>query len=133
MNIRKLIYITLSISSLAGDSAGGSTSSFLIHFDDLSFDLGDVAALELVALVLLLQQLQVPLDLLPPLSLELPLKPRHGLLLRLLSHPPLCPLTLDPLTEQLDLVPVVTLDRVHHQTVLLTLPLLRLLVLALFL
>ena len=72
----------------------------------------------------------MPVDLLAPLSLELPLQPRHGLLLGLLGNAPLRPLRLDPLPQELDLVPVVGLDRVPHQTVLLTLTLLRFLVLA---
>ena len=82
------------------------------------FDLADVAALKLISAVLLLQQLQVPFDLLPLLIVEFPFHPSECLLLRLLRDSTLEALTLDPLFEQLHLILVVGLDGVDHELVL---------------
>jgi len=112
---------------------GVSSLSFLVHFDNLMFDFVDVAALELVSAIFLLEQLQVAVDFALLLIVELTLHPGQSLGLCLLSHASLEALLLNALLEELNLILVVGLNGVDHELVLEFLSFLVLLELSLFL
>jgi hypothetical protein len=96
-------------------------------------NLADVAALKLISVILLLQQLQVSFYLFLFLITDLFLHAGQGMLLSLLGDATLEALTFNALLEELDLVLVVGLDGIHHQPVLKLLLLLVLLELSLLL
>ena len=77
-----------------------------------------VGALEVVLLVLLLQQVQVPVDLLLLGEIELALHARQGLNLGCLRDLALEFLSLDAFPQHVDLVAVEVLDSVDHQLLL---------------
>jgi hypothetical protein len=81
-------------------------------------NLPNVAALKLVSVVLLLQQLKVSFDLFLFLITDLLLHAGEGMLLSLLGDATLEALAFNPLLEELDLVLIVGLDGIHHQPVL---------------
>ena len=109
----------------------GLSLPFLVHLDDLCFDLPNVTTLKLVSVVLLSQQLQIAIHLSFLLIVQLLLHPSESMLLSLLGDSSLETLILDALLEQLNLVLVVGFDRIYHQPVLYSFLLLCLLVLLL--
>lgn len=92
-----------------------------------------IAALELISVVLLLQQLKVSLDFALLLIIELALHAGEGGLLGLLRHSTFESLALNPLLEQRNLILVVGLNGVDHKSVLHLFLLLGLFVVAFFL
>lgn len=78
----------------------------------------NIAALKLVSVVLLLQQLKVSFDLFLFLIADLFLHAVEGMLLSLLGDVTLKALACNALLEELDLVLIVGLDGIHHQPVL---------------
>lgn len=92
--------------------------SFLVHFDNLMFYFTDIAALELVSAVLLLQQLKVSFDFALLLIIKLAFHAGEGGLLSLLRHSTFESLALNSLFEKRDLILVVGLDGVDHESVL---------------
>lgn len=81
-------------------------------------NLPNVAALKLVSVILLLQQLQVSFNLFLFLITDLFLHASQGMLLSLLGDTTLEALAFNALLEELDLVLVVGLDGIHHKPVL---------------
>jgi len=106
---------------------------FFVELDDLALQLGQVAALHVVLLVLLLKHGQVLLDLGALLPVQVLAHAAQRLGLRLLCDLPLKALALNALLEHVDLVLVESLNRVDHLLLLRLLLLLALLVLALLL
>ena len=81
-------------------------------------NLPNIAALKLVSVILLLQQLQVSFDFFLFLVTDLFLHAGQGMLLSLLGDATLEALAFNALLEKLDLVLVVGLDGIHHQPIL---------------
>ena len=97
------------------------------------FNLAHVAALKLVSAVFLFQQLKISFDFAPLLLIELFFHAGEGGLLGLLRDSAFESLALDSFLEERDLILVVSLDGIDHQSVLHLFLLLGLLVVAFFL